>query len=265
MEERMKVALVTGANRGLGFETAQQLVHRGYRVLLTSRDEVAGRAAVERILREEKGGRIELRRLDVTDTVAIAALARRLSDEHISVDVLINNGAVALDGFDERVARKTIDTNFYGPLRVTDALLPFIPDGGTIVMVSSAAGELSILSDSLQSRYTDPGLTRDALLALVEKFVEDVREGHHGAQGWPTSAYGVSKASLNALVRVMAIELAVRKIRINAVCPGWVHTDMGGPGAPRTVDQGASSILWAALLTNAQTGGFFRDGKPIPW
>jgi len=265
MEERMQTALVTGANRGLGFETARQLAQRGYRVLLTSRDEVAGRAAAARILREEKAGRVEFQRLDVTDTVAIAALAKRLSDEHILVDILVNNGAVALDGFDEGVARKTIDTNFFGPLRVTDALLPFIPDGGTIVMVSSAAGELSILSDSLKSRYADRGLTRDALVALVGKFVEDVRRGRHGAEGWPTSAYGVSKASLNALVRIMAIELAKRKIRINAVCPGWVHTDMGGPGAPRTVAQGASSILWAALLTNDQTGGFFRDGQPIPW
>ncbi len=265
MEGKVQTALVTGANRGLGFETARQLANRGCRVLLTSRDEAAGRAAVGRILRDEKQGRVEYHRLDVTDTVSIEALASRLRDQRVSLDILVNNGAVALDGFDERVARKTIDTNFYGPLRVTDALLPLLADGGTIVMVSSGAGELSILSDPLRSRYADPRLTRKSLIELTEKFVEDVRRGRHTAEGWPTSAYGVSKASLNALVRIMAAELAGRRIRINAVCPGWVHTDMGGPGAPRSVAQGAASVLWAALLTANQTGGFFRDGKPIPW
>jgi carbonyl reductase 1 len=170
-----------------------------------------------------------------------------------------------MDGFDEYVTRGTLDTNFYGPLRVSEALLPLIPDGGSVVMVSSGAGELSILSRDLRRRFSDPGLTQHGLLELVESFVDAVRRGRHSQEGWPTSAYGVSKAALNALVRISAPRLATRRIRINAVCPGWVRTDMGGPGAPRTLRQGAASILWAALLEDGPTGGFFRDGKPIPW
>ena len=95
--------------------------------------------------------------------------------------------------------------------------------------------------------------------------MDAVRRGRHAQEGWPTSAYGVSKAALNVLVRITAPRLAARAIKINAVCPGWVRTDMGGPGAPRSLRKGAASILWAALLEEGPSGGFFRDGKPIPW
>ena len=97
-------------------------------------------------------------------------------------------------------------------------------------------------------------------------FVRDVTDGTYRQAGWPQSAYKVSKASLNALTRILAVELAPRRITVNAVCPGWVRTDMGGRSAPRSVAEGAASIVWAATLAaNGPTGGFFRDGKPIPW
>jgi NAD(P)-dependent dehydrogenase (short-subunit alcohol dehydrogenase family) len=264
MGKENRTALITGASRGLGLETARELATRGFEVILTARDEIKGKAAAESIA-GQAGGTMTFRRLDVSDPSSMAGIATWLRESGTRVHVLVNNAAITMDGFDEVVARRTIDTNFYGPMRLTEALLPVMADGGTIVMVSSGAGELSILSPDLRKRFSDPALTQQGLLDLVESFVDAVRRGSHSRDGWPTSAYGVSKAALNALVRVMAPRLAGRGIRINAVCPGWVRTDMGGPGAPRSVGQGAASILWAALLRDDTTGGFFRDGKPIPW
>ena len=262
--KELGTALVTGANRGIGLETARELARRGFRVILTSRDQAKGSSAA-RAVAEETAGRVEFRRLDVADESGIRAFADAIRSEGIAIDLLVNNAAVALDGFDHQVARRTMDTNFYGPMRLTDALSGSIPDGGTIVMVSSSAGEVSILSPQLRRSFLDTDLTKDSLIALVEQFVESVRNGRHTEDGWPTSAYGVSKAALNALVRVTAPQLFRRRIRLNAVCPGWVKTDMGGAGAPRTVAQGAASVLWAALLSGTVSGGFFRDGKPIDW
>jgi NAD(P)-dependent dehydrogenase (short-subunit alcohol dehydrogenase family) len=175
---------------------------------------------------------------------------------------------VSLSGFDAGAARATLATNFFGPLRVTDALLPLIPAGGVVVMVSSGMGELAGLDPALRARFIDPALTRDALVDLMDAFVADVAAGRHRERGWPSNAYRVSKIGLNALVRVWAPSLAERRIAINAVCPGWVRTDMGGRGASRGVDKGAASIVWAAtqpMGEGAPTGGFFRDGRRIDW
>ncbi|HUZ18029.1 MAG TPA: SDR family NAD(P)-dependent oxidoreductase [Spirochaetia bacterium] len=261
--QNRKTALVTGANRGLGLEVAKELSDRGYTVLLTGRQSEAVRAAAGALA--EQGLAVRAEELDVSQDSSIGALVERLRTERVALDLLVNNAAITMDGFNAVVARRTIDTNFYGPMRVTDALLQLMPDGATIVMVSSGAGELSILEPQLRSRFSDPALTREGLQTLVESFVEDVRLKRHTARGWPPSAYGVSKASLNALVRLLARELAPRRIRVNAVCPGWVRTDMGGPGASRSVQEGAASILQATLLEGDSTGGFFRDGRPIAW
>ena len=257
-------ALVTGANRGLGFETCRQLGKHGYRIVLTSRDEVQGRAAAARLVAENIA--VDYRRLDVDDRGSIATLAGHLGADRVRLDVLVNNAAVALDGFDAEVARRTTNIDFFGPLHVTNALVPLVPDGGTVVMVSSGAGELSGFSRELRAKFLEEGLSQDALVGLVATFVRDVVEGTYRKAGWPQSAYKVSKASLNALTRILAAEFAPRRIKVNAVCPGWVRTDMGGQHATRSLAEGAASIVWAALLDkNGPTGGFFRDGKPIAW
>jgi NAD(P)-dependent dehydrogenase (short-subunit alcohol dehydrogenase family) len=137
-------------------------------------------------------------------------------------------------------------------------------------MVSSGMGEVSCLGASLRERFLRPDLTRPELEALLEEFVAAVERGDYRAQGWPRSAYSVSKVALNALTRVLArgwnAPGRAAAPRINAVCPGWVRTDMGGRFASRGVDKGAQGIVWAATLPpDGPTGGFFRDGQAIPW
>jgi NAD(P)-dependent dehydrogenase (short-subunit alcohol dehydrogenase family) len=256
-----RTALVTGANRGLGLETAKELLGRGLRVILTSRGDDGARLADELAA---KGLRAEHRPLDVSDPESARALAESLERDAVALDVLVNNAGIALDGFNLEVARKTLDVNFFGALRVTDALLPLLTGGAAIVMVSSGMGELSAFSEPLRKRFLDPALSREALGALMQAFLRDVKERRHRETGFPSSAYRVSKAGLNALTRVLSRELSGRKIRVNAVCPGWVRTDMGGAGATRSIERGAASILWATAAMGP-TGGFFRDGKPIDW
>jgi NAD(P)-dependent dehydrogenase (short-subunit alcohol dehydrogenase family) len=257
-----RTALVTGANRGLGLETCRQLARRGFRVLLTSRTE-SGEIAARRLA--EDGLTVEYRQLNVVDPSSIPALADQLGREGMRLDTLVNNAGIYLHSLDAEVARKTLAANFFGAMHVTDALLSIMPDGGNIVMVSSGLGELSCLAPSLRDKFMSPHLTRDALVGIMHSFVEDVEHGRHSKTGWPSSAYAVSKVGLNALVRVLALEFAGRKIRVNAISPGWARTDMGGRGAPRSVEEGAASIVWAAALEDGPTGGFFLDGKETQW
>jgi len=271
MSSLPRTALVTGANRGLGLETARQLAAHGMRVIVTSREVAAARAAADKVAkgRAPEGARGAVTVLplpfDVADPRTIAGAVDYLRAAGTPIDVLVNNAGISMNGFDAEVARRTIDVNVFGALRVTEALLPLMPAGGTIVMVSSGMGELGGFDDRLRARFTDPALTRGALADLARSFVADVAAGRHRERGWPSSAYRVSKIALNALVRVWAPELAAREIIINAVCPGWVRTDMGGRDASRSVEEGAASIVWAALREREPTGGFFRDGRRIDW
>lgn len=253
-----RTALVTGANRGLGLETARQLGRAGLEVIVASRDQSAGEHAAQTLRDEGLDARAYA--LDVTSESSVQTMASHVD----RLDVLVNNAGVALDGLDTDVARRTLEVNVHGVRRVSEALLPALGGDGIIVNVSSGMGELACVSPQLRARFTDPGLSRASLFALLEEFVADVQAGQHRARGWPNSAYRVSKVALNAYTRLLAAEHP--GLRINAVCPGWVRTAMGGPGASRSVPDGAASIVWAALLDgDGPTGGFFRDGHPIAW
>jgi NAD(P)-dependent dehydrogenase (short-subunit alcohol dehydrogenase family) len=220
-----RVALVTGANRGIGLAVAEGLAQRGFRTVLTARDVDAATEAAAGI-----GGDVMPRRLDVTDPASIADVAAELD----RLDVLVNNAGILYDTWqrpsdaDLDQVREALEVNLLGAWRTTQAMLPLMGAGGRIVNVSSGAGSLTGMG---------PG----------------------------TPAYGVSKAALNALTIKLAGELRGRGILLNAVCPGWVATDMGGAGG-RPVREGAASVLWAVdLPDDGPTGGFFRDGKVVPW
>ncbi len=247
-EER--VAMVTGANRGIGEEIALQLRARGLRVIGTSREPRAGYDT-----------------LDVTSRDQAKALGQKLAAEG-GIDVLVNNAGVSLRGFNTETAQRTLDVNFFGAMNVTDAVLPAIRSNGRIVMISSGMGNLSGASGEARAKLEDPFLTRAKLVEAMQEFVRDVASGAVAQRGWPSNAYSVSKMAMNALVRVLARELEgdPRRILVNAENPGWVRTRMGGDSAPRSVEEGARTAVWLSLLPpGGPTGGLFRDEKRVPF
>jgi len=260
----MKVAVVTGANRGLGLETAQALASRGYRVWLTGRDAESAELAASQLRSQALDVHAAL--LDVADASTVGAFARRMASEP-PISALVNNAGTTFPGFDAQVAARTLDSNYRGAVRITDALLPRLTPAANIVMVSSGMGELGKFGPALQKRLLSPELSRARVEEMATEFVTAVTQGVHSTAGFPSNAYCVSKALLNAFTRVLARELADSSRRVNAVCPGWVRTRMGGNSAPRSLEQGASGIVWAATLpeTSDLNGGFFRDAKPIAW
>ena len=230
----LPVAVVTGANRGIGYEVVRQLADRRYRVVLGSRDLDKGRAAAARL--DPGGERVTAVRIDVADAASVVAMADRVTGEQGRVDVVVNNAAILYDTWaqarsaDLAEVQQALDTNLFGAWRVTQALLPLLrrSQHARVVMVSSEAGSLHAMSGG-------------------------------------TPAYSVSKAALNALTRLLAGELGPDGVLVNAVCPGWVATDMGGRGG-RPVAEGAAGVVWAATLPDGgPTGGFFRDGEPLAW
>ena len=184
--------------------------------------------------------------------------------------MLINNAGVAYKmastaSFLEQ-ATNTVKTNFTGTVNITRALLPLMRAGGRIVMVSSTAGKLSMVKPHLQEQFSSASLTEQKLVSLMEQFVQDVANGDHVTKGWPTSAYGVSKVGMTAFTKVIARELSHTDVLVNACCPGWVKTDMAGPNAPGTAEQGAETPVHLALLPpNSPTGEFWRDKRVVLW
>jgi NAD(P)-dependent dehydrogenase (short-subunit alcohol dehydrogenase family) len=234
-----RIALVSGANRGIGLEIVRQLAQAGLIAVIGARTPDKGRAAADQL--KSEGIEAPVVTLDVDDeTSPVRALAevRRLFGR---CDVLVNNAAILIDGpggfsaslfeLSTDTARRTFETNVLGPLRFIQAAVPMMRERGygRIVNMSSGAGQLADMGS-----------------------------------GFP--AYRMSKTALNALTRIAAAELAATNIKVNAVCPGWVRTDMGGPDAERPVAKGAETPVWLAMLPDdGPTGGFFRDKKPIPW
>ena len=262
----MKVAVVTGANRGLGLETAHSLAKRGYRVWLTGRDGQSTEQAATAL--RSQGLDVQAALLDVVDADTVSAFAQRIASEP-PISALVNNAGASFSGFDEGVAERTLDSNYRGPARVTDALWTRLAPNASIVMVSSGMGELGNFSAELHERLLSPELSRAQIEDIAAEFVAAVGRGTQATSGFPSNAYSVSKALLNAFTRVLARELQGSPRRVNAVCPGWVKTRMGGNSAPRSLKEGASGIVWAATLAEATeapaNGGFFRDAKAIPW
>ena len=234
-----KTFLVTGANKGIGYEIARQLARSGARVFVSARDAGRGQAAADKLQAEFTGANIKFLALDVADPGSIDRAVTEISGQVTVLDGLINNAGVLDDepgvtilDTDIGLIRRTLETNTFGPLYLTRQLVPLLAkaaDGGRVVNLSSGLGQLSDMAGS-----------------------------------YP--AYSLSKTTLNAVTRQLAFSLAKQGIAVNSVCPGWVKTDMGGAGAERTVEQGADTPVW--LVTEAPvelTGKFLRDRESIAW
>ena len=229
-----RVALVTGANRGIGLEVCRQLAAKGLRVILTARDSGKAKAAAAGL---RAAGDVVAATLDVADLPSARHLADELAARGLHVDVLVNNAAVliaesggAMETPLEDI-RRTFDTNVFGAISVAQAFVPamVVRKYGRVVNVSSEAGQLS-------------------------------------SMGAYAPAYSMSKSALNAFTRQLAGATKGTGVLVNSASPGWVRTDMGGPGAPKSVEDGADTIVWLATLPqNGPTGGFFSDRKAIDW
>ena len=231
-----RVAVVTGGNRGLGFEIGRQLAAKGIGVVLTARDSARGEKAAK--LLQGQGLNVLFHPLDVTDPAAISKLTDYMARVHGRCDILVNNAGILLGGRRTSVmteslesVRETVETNVYGPFQLMQALVPIMRENhyGRVVNLSSGLGQLDEMGDG-------------------------------------TPAYRLSKTALNALTRMFAAAAEGAGVLVNSMCPGWVRTDMGGPHAMRSVEKGAETAVWLATLPDdGPTGGFFRDRKRIAW
>jgi NAD(P)-dependent dehydrogenase (short-subunit alcohol dehydrogenase family) len=228
------IVVVTGANRGIGFEISRQLASGGAQVVLTARKPRAGKAAVKKLAAQDLS--VQFRPLNVTSSKSIAGLRDFLKRTYGRINVLINNAGIIANGdasgleVDMETVRATLETNALGPLHLSQALVPLLhrSKDARIVNISSGMGAFSEM------------------------------EGDY-------AAYRISKTALNAVTAILAAELRDR-IAVNAVCPGWVRTDMGGRSAERDVAEGADTPVWLALdAPQKLTGKFVRDRKVIPW
>jgi NAD(P)-dependent dehydrogenase (short-subunit alcohol dehydrogenase family) len=238
-----RVALVTGANRGIGFEIARQLALKKMKVLMGARNDERGTEARNRLA--DQGLDVHLIRIDVTDPTSMQAAVGRIKDEFGRLDVLVNNAGIMIDPetrlleLSVALFQNTLETNAFGPLLLSQACVPIMKANhyGRIVNMSSTMGSLSEIAnpDSSYGQLPSPG-------------------------------YRLSKTLLNAITVLLAKELRDTNILVNSACPGWVHTEMGGNQAPLSPNQGAATPIWLATLPDdGPTGGFFREQQPIPW
>jgi NAD(P)-dependent dehydrogenase (short-subunit alcohol dehydrogenase family) len=245
MATTKKVALITGANKGLGFEMARQLAQAGVTVVMAARDDVRGLEAVEKLRTE--GLDVEFLRLEVTKASDLGAAAKFFEGKFGRLDILINNAGISAEGIGsgkvvstkDDVIHRTFETNFFAPVALTQVLLPLLlkSEAGRIVNMSSILGSQALHADPKSPIYNFKSLSYDA-----------------------------SKAALNSFTIHLAYELKDTKIKVNSAHPGWVKTDMGTDAAPMEIPEGAKTGVELALLgEDGPTGGFFHLGKTLPW
>ncbi|KAJ1279898.1 hypothetical protein BS78_04G190500 [Paspalum vaginatum] len=269
---RETVAVVTGANRGIGLALAARLAEQGVRVVLTARDAARGEAAAAAL---RAGGRdVRFRRLDVADPASVAAFAAWVRHDLGGLDILVNNAAVSFNEIDSNSvehAETVLRTNFYGAKMVTEALLPLLrrsPSTSRILNISSQLGLLNKLKNPQLRRMLldEAALTERDIEGMVSRFLAQVGDGSWRGRGWPEvwTDYAVSKLALNAYSRLLAARLAGQGVSVNCFCPGFTRTDMTRGFGKRTADEAGRVAAGLALLPprDLPTGKFFKWRTP---
>lgn len=277
-----RVALVTGANQGIGLEVVRQLCKKFEgRVILSARDPTRGREAVQKL--EGEGLHPEFLQLDVSSEQSVTAAKLALQQTHNRLDILINNAAVFLltkdMAFPEAV-RQTMAINYFGLVHVTKTFLPLLQPNSRIIHMSSGLGHIRHIGQQLKEAVLNRDLTEVGLHKIMEQFVADAQKQDYTVSGWPLhndqdryyAPYKVSKIGVNRLAEIQGKTLGSDPLRpgvlVNAVCPGWVRTRMGGPSAHKSIEQGADTPVYLALLppsTEEPNGQFLRDRILRSW
>jgi NAD(P)-dependent dehydrogenase (short-subunit alcohol dehydrogenase family) len=263
-----KIAVVTGGNKGVGFGIARTLAKEvTLTVVLAARNPSLGLAAVKE-LHQQGYNNVEFLQLDITDNQSVITAVETLRQKYKGIDILINNAAIAFYApkLDEEIASKTINTNYFATLNVVEKFLPLINNGGRVVNVSSMAGYMVKYPQHLGNQLFSETLTIEQLNGLVNQFVHDVKNNTILQQGWPRSSYAVSKTALTVATRILAQDETYRSknILINAVCPGYVNTEMSLNLGVLTIDQGAETPIYAAFLpADSKINGAFISEKNV--
>jgi len=274
-----KIAVVTGANKGIGFEVVKKLCTSGFKTILACRNEALGTAAANEL--KLLGHDVEFRQLDISDAGSINLFKEGMLSNYGHIDILVNNAAIAFKAADPTPpslqARPTVSVNYYGTIRVTEALLPLLLKAASsninnsfkprIVNVASLAGHLKILkSDELRAKFASESLSLSDLNGLMDKFVADAESSTLPAamseKGWPSSNYGTSKLGVIALTKVLARQFP--QLLCNCCCPGYCATDMSSHKGTQSAADGAKTVAHAALLSDdASTSGVFFENEQI--
>lgn len=265
-----RIAIVTGGNKGIGYEIVKKLAASGIKTVLTARNEAAGQAAVN-ALKAEDGLVVELRLLDVSDSASIQQFVEGFQKDYGKLDILVNNAAIAFKGSDptpfSQQARPTFQTNYFGTVELTEKLIPLLRNGNSprIVNVASQAGYLRIIPSQEKKDYiSSDGITLYQLNEIANSFIHDVEAGVHSENGWPSTCYGFSKLLLIAYTKLLA-RREHPNIIVNACCPGYCKTDMSSQKGDRTAEEGARTPSWLAVSAASDTGKFFYNESEIQW
>lgn len=267
-----KLILITGCNKGVGFGIIKNLAARpdNHSFIMAVRSAERGKQALEELEKTvpKVSERTIIQVLDISKTESIDKFVQWVKDSGKKIDCLINNAGMAYKGdvFNEEVVRVTFQTNFYGTIDFTEKMLPYIVDSGKIITVASSAGKLSRLSsEELKKKFDNPKITRDEVFALAKQFYDNAVDGTFESKGWPRQGYAISKLCLNIYLRTLGRnpEVVKKGIQVYSCCPGWVRTDMAGPKATRSIEEGAvcpCDLVYFPWKINPEwQGNFFYD------